>query len=89
MIIPSVDAASRASLEHPPGYYQNIHASELTNKQIRAQETNGLANNSSDVGGASGLDTETVWNTAKRWATQAGDRISEAEAEVWRRITKE
>jgi len=28
-------------------------------------------------------------NTAKKWAQQAGEKISEAEAEVWRRINKE
>jgi hypothetical protein len=28
-------------------------------------------------------------NTAKKWAQHAGEKISEAEAEVWRRINKE
>jgi hypothetical protein len=85
--IPSADDPPRRSLEHPPGYHQNIHASELTNQQKRAQEANRSGFSTGD--GASDLDTEGVWNTAKKWAAQAGERISEAEAEVWRRVTKE
>jgi hypothetical protein len=82
--------APRRSLEHPPGYYQNVYASELTNEQRRAQE----ANNSSGLGGygssdkGNGMDAESLWNTAKQWVTVAGDKISETEAEIWRRINK-
>lgn len=85
--IPSADEGPRRSLEHPPGYYQNVHASELTNEQRRAQEANDSTLHPSDNTG--GLDTESVWNTAKKWAAQAGEKISEAEAEVWRRVNKE
>jgi hypothetical protein len=83
MAIPS---EARRSLEHPVGYQQNVYASELTSDQ-RAQEANmsriGAHAPSENVEGVDFL------NTAKKWAQQAGEKISEAEAEVWRRINKE
>jgi hypothetical protein len=77
----------RRSLEHPPGYQQNTYASEPTSDQRLAQEANG----SSGVmaGSEGGLDADSVWNVAKKWAQTAGEKISEAEAEVWRKINKE
>ncbi len=77
----------RRSLEHPPGYQQNVYASEPTSDQRRAQEANitrlGAQGTSENV---EGLD---FLNTAKKWAQQAGAKISEVEAEVWRKINKE
>ncbi|KAK2630250.1 hypothetical protein QTJ16_001070 [Diplocarpon rosae] len=89
----AADDPRRGSLEHPPGYHQNVYASELTSDQRRAQEAE-EANNSSgfgipDSGGAGGFDSEGVWNTAKKWAQQAGDKISATERDVWRKINKE
>jgi hypothetical protein len=86
--IPSAEfGAPRRSFEHPPNYQQNVFASELTSDQRRAQEANtsriGAQDTSESVGGMDFL------NTAKKWAQHAGERISEAEAEVWRRINKE
>jgi hypothetical protein len=86
--IPSAEfGAPRRSLEHPPNYQQNAYASELTSDQRRAQEANmsgiGAQDTSEGVGGMDFL------NTAKKWAQHAGEKISEAEAEVWRRINKE
>ena len=85
--------APRRSLEHPPGYQQNSYASELSNDQRRAQDA---ANNSSGgLGGyggsenGSGIDTESMWNTASKWVTAAGNKLSETEQEIWRRINKE
>jgi len=88
--IPAVEyGASRQSLEHPPGYHQNTNASELTSDQRRAQG----ANNSTGLGGTSenvgDIDAESIWNTAKQWASTAGSKISETEAEIWRRINKQ
>jgi hypothetical protein len=80
--------APRRSLEHPPGYHQNVYASEPTSDQRRARE----ANVSSGIGAqdisenAGGMD---ILNTAKKWAQQAGGKLSEVEAEVWRKINKE
>jgi len=88
-------AAPRRSLEHPPGYQQNSYASELSSNQRRAQ---GAANNSSNLGGlggygssekGSGIDTESMWSTAKSWVATAGEKIAETEQEIWRRINKE
>lgn len=92
--IPAAEyGAPRGSLEHPPGYQQNSHASELSSDQRRAQDT---ANNSSGgLGGygnsekGSGIDTEGMWNAASKWVTAAGNKLSETEQEIWRRINKE
>ncbi|KAN0114885.1 hypothetical protein V8E51_004429 [Hyaloscypha variabilis] len=86
--IPSAEfGIPRRSLEHPPNYQQNVYASELTSDQRRAHEANtsgtGTQDTPESVGGIEFL------NTATRWAQQAGKKISEAEAEVWRRINKE
>ena len=86
--IPSAEiGAPRRSHEHPPNYQQNVYASELTSDQRNAQEANtsgiGAPDTSESVGGMDFL------NTAKKWAQHAGEKISEAEAEVWRRINKE
>lgn len=85
--IPSAEVPRR-SLEHPPGYQQNVYASEPTSGyQKRAQEANasllGAQDASDNMGGMDFL------NTAKKWAQQAGEKISEVEAEVWRKINKE
>jgi len=84
VVIPS---EPRRSLEHPDGYQQNVYASELTSDQRRAQEAN-----MSQIGAhatSENLEGVDFLNTAKKWAQQAGEKISEAEAEVWRRINKE
>lgn len=77
--------APRQSFEHPPGYQQDAYASD----QRRAQD----ADNSSSLGGLSesvgGINTENIWNATKQWASTAGKKISETEAEIWRRISKE
>ena len=85
--IPSAEfGAPRRSLEHPPNYQQNVYAPELTSDQRRAHEANtsevGAQDTSENLGG-------NFLNTAKKWVEQAGEKISEAEAEVWRRINKE
>lgn len=91
--IPSTEyGGPRKSLEHPPGYHQNVYASEQTSEQRRAQEA---INASSALGTrqstekASTMESESIWNTAKKWTQQAGEKLSEAEAEVWRKINKE
>ncbi|CZT49761.1 uncharacterized protein RSE6_10650 [Rhynchosporium secalis] len=93
--LPTAESAPRSSLEHPPGYHQNVYASELTSDQRRAQETE-QANDSSvlglsnqDKGSTGGFDSEGVWDTAKKWAQTAGEKISVAEAEVWKKINNE
>ncbi|KAL3428357.1 hypothetical protein PVAG01_01866 [Phlyctema vagabunda] len=88
-------AAPRESIEHPPGYQQNAYASELTNDQRRAQEvTNASSDTSLGLGGFGQSQSEdstagTMWDTAKKWAQTAGEKISEGEQQVWRKINKE
>lgn len=72
----------RQSLEGPPGYTQNPYASDLTPDQRRAQDTL-----QSDRG-SEGTDGPSVWDTARQWAQKAGEKISEAESEVWKRVNK-
>ncbi|KAH8815795.1 hypothetical protein F5884DRAFT_194453 [Xylogone sp. PMI_703] len=80
-------AAPRRSLEHPPGYQQNVYASELTNSQRIATE----AMNNSDFDRRQGYENDegSLWDAAKKWAQTAGTKLSQAEEEVWRRINKE
>lgn len=83
----AIPSEPRRSLEHPVGYQQNVYASELTSDQRRAQEAN-----MSQIGAhttSKNLEGVDFLNTAKKWAQQAGEKLSEAEAEVWRRINKE
>ena len=81
----------RRSLEHPPGYHQNTYASDLNPDQRRAHEASanatslGLPTSSQN---RSSFEDEGIWNTAKNWAQQAGEKLSVAEAEVWKKINK-
>lgn len=74
---------------------QNPYASDLTADQRRALEAEEAAARSPDSSdrrnstAAFGVDPESVWNTAKKWAQTAGDKISEAETEIWKRVNKE
>jgi len=34
-------------------------------------------------------EDESVWDTAKKWASAAGNSLAAAEGEVWKRINKE
>lgn len=83
--------APRQSLEHPPGYHQNAYASEVMSGEQHTQNPNnsftGLGGSSS--GNGVGIDAESIWNTAKQWASTAGSKIQETEADIWRRINKQ
>ncbi|KAI1653187.1 hypothetical protein F4813DRAFT_375746 [Daldinia decipiens] len=69
------------SLEHPPGYHQNSNASELGNYQRSAIQR-------SEVEDQTGTESG-VWEAAKKWAHQTGEKIAAAETEVWKKINKE
>lgn len=91
--IPSAESgAPRRSLEHPPGYQQNVYASDMTSEQRRAHEANNASNfggrESAEKVGAMDSDGSSVWNTAMKWAQQTGEKLSKAETEVWRKINK-
>lgn len=70
------------SLEHPPGYHQNSNASELGNYQRSAFQR-------SEVEDQTGSSESGVWEAAKKWAHQTGEKIAAAETEVWKKINKE
>lgn len=80
-----LDGAS-ASLSHPPGYQQDVHAAEFSSHQ-RAAHNASLVENSGETpsyveGG------EKVWDAAKKWAAAAGDTLAAAENEIWKRVNK-
>ncbi|KAI9717782.1 MAG: hypothetical protein M1812_004511 [Candelaria pacifica] len=95
---------SRQSLDHPPGYQQNPYAPDMPPSARLAQESAESSPNKERLPGlgyghgrkGSVLDTGTedngeggIWDTAKKWAVMAGEKASEVEGEVWRRINKE
>jgi hypothetical protein len=67
----------------------------MSAEQRRAQETQNLSNmgsydtDKSSSTAAFGVDAESVWNTAKSWASTAGKKLSEVESEVWKRVNGE
>jgi len=80
-------------LENPVGYTQNKYASDLTPDQRSAQQA---SLSSSDYGrnestgdtSSLAMDAQNAWDTAKSWAKKAGETLSEAESEVWKRVNK-
>ncbi|KAH7329359.1 hypothetical protein B0I35DRAFT_420031 [Stachybotrys elegans] len=78
----STSIAVDTDFSHPPGYQQNVHASELNSNQR-------VAYNASAMENSQGLNGEGVWDTARKWATAAGESLAAAEGEVWKRINKE
>ncbi|KAK1983739.1 hypothetical protein LZ30DRAFT_587716 [Colletotrichum cereale] len=74
------------SLEHPPGYQQDVGASEFSSHQRAAHHA---AVTSSAERGFQAQPEEGVWDTAKKWAQAAGGTLAAAEQEVWKRINKD
>lgn len=75
-------------ISHPPGYQQDPNASVFSSHQRAAHQAlesfpRGTGGNASDFG-----EEEGVWDSAKKFMMAAGDRLSAAESEVWRRINK-
>jgi hypothetical protein len=59
----------------------------MTSGQVRAQENYHTSNHS--YGDSQEADPiENAWNAAKSWASSAGKKLSEVEAEVWKRVNK-
>ncbi|OAA58586.1 hypothetical protein SPI_06659 [Niveomyces insectorum RCEF 264] len=90
------------NLDHPPGYVQNASAAEVNSSQRTAaqlasvEEATFINNNNQSnraLYGGQGQKRgeggeEGVWDAAKKFALAAGERLSAAENEVWRRINK-
>ncbi|KAL1839376.1 hypothetical protein VTK73DRAFT_4055 [Phialemonium thermophilum] len=77
-------SAAAPNTEHPGGYRQNANASEFSSQQRAAHDMF-----PGPGGGVDGDEDEAgVWDSAKKWAQTAGEKLSAAESEVWRRINK-
>ncbi|KAI1777583.1 hypothetical protein F4818DRAFT_318637 [Hypoxylon cercidicola] len=74
-------ASTGYSLQHPPGYHQNANASELDRYQRAATQQNESEEQREDTSG--------VWDAARKWAQQTGEKLAAAENEVWKKINKE
>ncbi|KAK3374898.1 hypothetical protein B0H63DRAFT_481217 [Podospora didyma] len=80
---------------HPPGYQQDVNASDFATQQRGQggsdQRYGGLPTSSSSVndGYDDGDDSGGVWSSAMKWAGAAGQKLSAAETEVWKRINKQ
>jgi hypothetical protein len=84
-------AGQATDIAHPPGYQQNVNADQFTSSQRESQHTSVHSSSSWGGGGDGRADDESeegVWGAARKWAQVAGDRLSAAENEVWRRINK-
>jgi hypothetical protein len=79
----------------PIGYVQNPYASEPSADQRRAQDTQDISGigsygyNNTASPAVSCVGHESVWNTAKGWASAAGKKVSDVESEVWKRVNGE
>ncbi|KAH7170234.1 hypothetical protein EDB81DRAFT_876276 [Dactylonectria macrodidyma] len=82
-------------LSNPPGYFQNVNASEFSSSQRAAHDV-AVARDTADKTSISHRmslsaddDDEGVWSAAKKWASAAGEGLAAAEQEVWKRINKD
>ncbi|KAK8049942.1 hypothetical protein PG994_011672 [Apiospora phragmitis] len=76
---------AQSSLDHPPGYHQNVNAAGLDQYQRQAIARNESANRRQQ----DGTEEEGIWGTAKKWAAGAGEKLAAAENEVWKRVNKD
>ena len=84
-----VGAGSYEGLEHPPGYHQDANASNFNSYQ-RAAHSAAERQAREEGRDDSFNDGEgTMWDSAKKLAQQAGEKLSAAENEVWRRLNKD
>lgn len=86
----SAAQAGQADIAHPPGYQQDVNADQFTSSQREGQYTATHPSSGWGGGNQQGDDEseEGVWGAARKWAQAAGDKLSAAENEVWRRINK-
>ncbi|KAF4343032.1 hypothetical protein FBEOM_3012 [Fusarium beomiforme] len=84
---PVLGGGSGSDFSHPPGYHQNVYASEFSSAQRAAHEASVAQERRPSLIGDD--DGEGVWSAAKKWASAAGESLAAAEHEVWKRINKE
>lgn len=91
-------AATKASLEHPPGYVQNQFATDMTPEQRFANEQQGRRDNASaplepvlgyvpnrsrSGSSASAVTGGDIWEGAKKYIGQVTEKVSEVEGKTW------
>ncbi|KFY64128.1 hypothetical protein V497_01830 [Pseudogymnoascus sp. VKM F-4516 (FW-969)] len=86
--------AQRRSFEHPPGYQQNPYGGGgMTGDQYGGAPQPSHGAQSGQWHRAGDIDDnageESIWETAKKWATTAGGKLAETEAEIWKRVNGE
>jgi hypothetical protein len=79
----------RPSFEHPPGYVQNPYASAQQYNQRNESPSLGYSVGSSYNNGVHDGEGLSLWDTAKSWAKSAGEKASQVETDIWRRINKD
>ncbi|KAL2826838.1 hypothetical protein BDW59DRAFT_144788, partial [Aspergillus cavernicola] len=92
----SASQTAQHQFQHPsqqPPYYPNSTTTPYASLYPPPSNTPPLHNNTNpgSYGGvdSAGLDSEAeagVWGSAKSWLQSAGNKLADAEAEVWRRI---
>lgn len=71
------------------GYHQNPYASDRPEEQhnASAQEGGGQWHHAGSLEDVA--DEGSVWETAKKWAYSAGEKMAETEAGIWKRVNGE
>ncbi|KAM5351263.1 hypothetical protein ACJ41O_003986 [Fusarium nematophilum] len=86
---PMLGGNTGTKFSHPPGYHQDVHASEFSSAQRAAHEAAVAQDNGRRLSLMGDDDGEGVWQAAKKWASAAGEGLAAAENEVWKRINKD
>lgn len=93
-------AATRSSLEHPPGYVQNQYATEMTFEQrsatLRQEQGTGSSsasaepvlgyvppNRSRSGSSAAAVTGGDIWEGAKKYLGQVGEKVGQVEGKTW------
>lgn len=81
------DTNPNAGYANPPGYQQGAGTSGFNHYQGQGNDYGG-SQNSSHWSSAGGDEQPGVWDTARKWASAAGESLAAAESEVWKKINK-
>ena len=73
------------------GYVQNPYAAQMSPQHLyEGQQQQNMSHGKGMMEKEQGVDGggSGIWDTAKQWALAAGQKASQAEEEMWRRINK-
>lgn len=95
-INPSLTFRGGSNLEHPPGYIQNPHASDMTPDQRSATEQADRSatsqafgrNASMETNNAPFDDSDSMWEMAKKWAKGASDTVGDYVTEMNEKLSQ-